>query len=86
MVLGLACAEIKHINSDSAVFDDCIFQLNCAEKNELQSFSGVCAHHQNVHAEHPNNHLHGKDFWSEYGVDSLVLGPFAIKHVTWLYN
>ena len=72
-----------------------VFQADYAEKHQPQSFSGVDAHHKNVHAEHAIHTiidmektimLHFLLYWSEYGVDELALWPLAIKYAMWLYN
>ena len=48
----LACAEIKHIHKNNGVFTADVFQVDCTEKHQSQRFSGICAYHQNAHAEH----------------------------------
>ena len=90
----LACAEIKHIHSDNGVFYTDVFHANYVEKYQSQSFSGVGAHYQSAHAEHNQTimymartfMLHVSLHWSEYGIDDLVLWPYAIKHAIWLCN
>ena len=41
----LACEEIKHIHSDNGVFTAYVFNDDCIEKHQSQSFSGVGAHY-----------------------------------------
>ena len=47
----LAYTEIKHSHSDNGIFAADVFHAICIRKHQSQSFSGVGAHHQNVHAK-----------------------------------
>ena len=72
-----------------------MFQNDCNEKGQGQSFSGVGAQHQNGMAERAiqtimywarTMMIHLSLHWSDHGVDDLALWAFAVKHAAWLYN
>ncbi len=91
----MAAAEIHHWHSENEVFNADLFNEDCKNKFQTQSFSGVGAHHHNDLAEQSiqtimymtqtfmvNVFLH----WSEYSVDNCELWGFAVKHTVWLLN
>ena len=92
-IQDLAYDEINHIHSDNGVFT--ALSSSLSRETSISEFWGIGAHCQNAHAKHviqtiiyigrtlmPHVSLH----WSEYGVDDLVLWPFAVKHATCLFN
>ena len=46
-----AFVEIKHFHGDNGIFSSEEYRDDCADKMQLQSFSGVGAQHQNSKAE-----------------------------------
>jgi hypothetical protein len=69
--------------------------LEWKEKGQSQSFSGVGAQHQNARAEHAIQTImfmahsfmvHASLHWTGRGLDGILLWPFAVKHVVWIYN
>ncbi len=46
-----AYTTVKHIHGDNGIFASDQYQQECAEKGQMQSFSGVGAQHQNAKAE-----------------------------------
>jgi hypothetical protein len=90
-----AYTTVKHIHGDNGIFASDQYQQECAEKGQLQSFSGVGAQHQNSKAERAIQTImymartfmvHASLHWSEHGVDDISLWPFAVKHAVWLHN
>ena len=72
-----------------------VFQEDCAQKHQSQSFSGIGTHSPNAHAEHAIQTdmymartfmLHVLLHRSECVVDDLALWPFAVEHANWLYK
>ncbi len=69
--------------------------LECKEKGQSQSFSGVGAQHQNARAERAIQMImfmarsfivHSSLHWTDQGSDDILLWPFAVKHAVWIYN
>jgi hypothetical protein len=48
----MAYTEVKHYHGDNAIFSAEEYHLECKEKGQSQSLSGVGAQHQNARAEH----------------------------------
>ena len=46
----IACVEGKHFHGDNGIFSSEEYRLECSEKKQSQSFSGVRAQHQNYKA------------------------------------
>jgi hypothetical protein len=74
--------EVKHNHGDNGIFSAEEFQCDYKEKQQRQSFSGVGAQHQNVHAEHAIQTImymaqafmvHASLHWTERGSDDLFL-------------
>ncbi len=47
----IACIEVKHFHGNNGISSLEEYRLECSEKKQLQSFSGVGAQHQNSKAE-----------------------------------
>jgi transposase InsO family protein len=47
----IACVEVKHFHGDNDIFSSEEYRLECSEKKQSQSFSGVGVQHQNSKAE-----------------------------------
>ncbi len=47
----IACIEVKHFHGNNGIFSSEEYHLECSEKKQLQSFSGVGVQHQNSKAE-----------------------------------
>ena len=91
----VACAEVKHFHGDNGIFSSEEYRLECSEKRQSQSFSGVGAQHQNSKAERAIQTImymartfmvHSSLHWTDMGADDISLWPFAVKHAVWLYN
>ncbi len=52
LLWDMAYTEVKHYHGDNGIFSAEEYCLECKEKGQCQSFSGVGAQHQNVRAEH----------------------------------
>ena len=52
LALDLALLKSSTFHWDNGVFAADVFQADCTEKHQSQSFSGVGAHHQNACVEH----------------------------------
>ena len=46
-----ACVEVKHFHGNNGIISSEEYRLECFEKKQLQSLSGVRAQHQNSKAE-----------------------------------
>jgi hypothetical protein len=91
----MACTEVKHYHGDSGIFSAEEYCLECKEKGQSQSFSGVGAQHQNARAKHAIQTImlmacsftvHAFLHWTDRGSDNISLCPFAVKHAVWIYN
>ncbi len=91
----IACIEVKHFHGDNGIFSSEEYRLECSEKKQSQSFSGVGAQHQNSKAERAIQTsmymartflVHSSLHWTDKGADDVSLWPFAVKHTVWLYN
>lgn len=91
----LARVEVSHYRSDNGIFVSEEFKEECKNLNQQQTFSGVGAQHMNARAERSiqtimymarSFMIHTALHWNEFGVDSISLWPFAVKHAAWLYN
>jgi hypothetical protein len=91
----IACVKVKHFHGDNGIFSSEEYRLECSEKKQLQSFSGVGAQHQNSKAEQAIQTImymactflvHSSLHWTVMGADDISLWPFAVKHVVWSYN
>ena len=92
---GTACVEVKHFHGNNGIFSSEEYRLECSEKKQSQSFSGVGAQHQNSKAERAIQTImymartflvHSSLHWTDMGADDISLWPFAVKHAVWLYN
>jgi len=90
-----ACVEISHIHSDNGIFASDEFRLDCGNKKQDQTFSGVGAQHQNARAERAIQTImymartfmvHTSLHWTDHGADDIALWSFAVKHAAWLHN
>jgi hypothetical protein len=79
---------VKHFHGNNGIFSSEEYCLECSKKKQLQSFSGVGAHHQNSKAEQAiqtimymartflvHSSLHSTDM----GANDISLWPFAVK-------
>jgi transposase InsO family protein len=48
---NIACIEVKHFHGNNGIFSSEEYRLECSERKQLQSFSGVGVQHQNSKAE-----------------------------------
>ncbi len=87
--------EVKHYHGNNGIFSTEEYCLECKEKGQSQSFSGVGAQHQNAGAERAIQTImfmahsfmvHSSLHWTDRGLDDILLWPFAVKHVVWIYN
>ncbi len=87
--------EVKHYHGDNGLFSAEVFWRDCEDKRQSQSFTGVGAQHQNVHAECAIQTImymartpmvHASLHWTERGSDDLSLWSFAVKYSVWIYN
>jgi hypothetical protein len=92
---NIACIEVKHFHGNNGIFSLKEYHLECSEKKQLQSFSGVGAQHQNSKAEQAIQTImymtrtflvHSSLNWTDMGADDISLWPFSVKHAVWLYN
>jgi hypothetical protein len=69
--------------------------LECKEKGQSKSFSGVGAQHQNDRAKRAIQTImfmacsfmvHASLHWIDHGLDDILLWPFAVRHAVWIYN
>jgi hypothetical protein len=86
----IACVEVKHFHGDNGIFSSEEYRLECFEKKQLQSFSGVGAQHQNSKAELAIQTImymactflvHSSLHWTDMGADDISLWPLSVKHV-----
>jgi hypothetical protein len=91
----MAYMEVKHYHGDNDIFSAEEYRLECKEKGQSQSFSGVGAQHQNARAKHAIQTImfmacsfmvHASLHWTDQGLDDISLWPFAVKHAVWIYN
>jgi hypothetical protein len=91
----MAYTEVKHYHGNNGIFSAKEYHLECKEKGQRQSFSGVGAQHQNARAEHAIQTImfmacsfmvHASLHWTDRGLDDILLLPFAVKHAVWIYN
>jgi hypothetical protein len=91
----MAYMEVKHYHGNNGIFSAEEYCLECKEKGQSQSFSGVGAQHQNARAERAIQRImfmacsfmvHASLHWTDRGSDDILLWPFAVKHVVWIYN
>jgi hypothetical protein len=91
----MAYVEVKHYHGNTGIFSAEEHCLECIEKWQSQSFSGVGAQHQNARAECAIERImfmvgsfmmHASLHWTDRGLDDISLWPFAVKHVVWIYN
>ena len=87
--------DVKHFHGDNGIFSSEEYRLECSEKKQSQSFSGVGAQHQNSKAERAIQTImymactflvHLSLHWTDMGADDISLLPFSVKHAVWLYN
>jgi hypothetical protein len=91
----MAYMEVKHYLGNNGFFSAEEYCLECKEKGQRQSFSGVGAHHQNARAKHAIQTImfmacsfmvHASLHWTDRGSDDISSWPFAVKHAMWIYN
>jgi len=91
----MAYTEVKHYHGNNGIFSAEEYRLECKEKGQSQSFSGVGAQHQNARAERAIQTImfmahsfmvHSSLHWTDQGSDDILLWPFAVKHAVWIYN
>jgi hypothetical protein len=91
----MAYTEVKHYHGNNGIFSAEEYCLECKEKGQSQSFSGVGAQHQNARAERAIQTImfmacsfmvHASLHWIDQGSDDILSWPFAFKHVVWIYN
>ncbi|KAL7461742.1 hypothetical protein ACHAXS_003253, partial [Conticribra weissflogii] len=94
-IFNLAGVTVNRYHSDNGVYASPDFKQDCSDKDQVQSFSGVGAQHQNAHAERNIQTLsywartmmvHCALHWPSDNADELNLWPFAMEHAAWLYN
>ncbi len=95
LLWDMAYAEVEHYHGDNGIFSAEEYCLECKEKRQSQSFSGVGAQHQNARAEHAIQTImfmahsfmvHSSLHWTDRGSDDILLWPFAVKHAVWIYH
>jgi transposase InsO family protein len=78
----IAYTTVKHFHGDNGIFASEQYCLECVEKGQTQSFSGVGAQHQNAKAERAIQTVmymartfvvHTSLHWMEHGVDGISL-------------
>ena len=83
------------MHTDNGIFEYYQFRLDCDNKYQEQSFSGVGAHHQNAREERAIQNimymartfmLHTSLHWKDHGADEIILWSFYVKHAVWLHN
>jgi hypothetical protein len=81
----MAYTEVKHYHGDNGIFAE-EYCLECKEKGQSQSFSGVRAQQQNARAEHAIQMImfmarsfmvHASLHWTDQGWDDILLWPFC---------
>jgi hypothetical protein len=91
----MAYMKVKHYHGDNGIFSAEEYRLECKEKGQSQSFSGVGVQHQNARAKHAIQMImfmarsfmvHASLHWTDQGSDNILLWPFAVKHAVWIYN
>ncbi len=91
----MAYTEVKHYHGDNGIFSAEEYRLECKEKGQSQSFSGVGAQHQNARAKRAIQTImfmacsfmvHASLHLTDRGSDDILLWPFAVKHAVWIYN
>ena len=94
-IWDMAYVEVKHYHGDNGIFYAEEYRQECLDNWKTLLFSGVRAQHQNALAEHAiqtimymawSYMVHAPLHWTERESDDILLWPFAIKHVVWLYN
>jgi len=85
--------DIKAYHSDNGTFTSAEFKANCERQQQEQSFSGVCAHHQNGVAE---GNIGTVAQWARANLPYLAchwpthasvrLWPFAIAYAVCVFN
>ncbi len=91
----MAYAEVKHYHGNDGIFSAEEYCLECKEKGQSQSSSGVGVQHQNARAERAIQTImfmahsfmvHSSLHWTDQGSDDILLWPFAVKHAVWIYS
>ncbi len=78
----IACVKVKHFHGDNGIFSSEEYRLECFEKKQSRSFSGVGAQHQNSKAEQAIQTImymaftflvHSSLHWTDMGADYISL-------------
>ncbi len=78
-----ACVEVKHFHCDNGIFSSEEYRLECSEKKQSQSFSGVGVQHQNSKAKRAIQTImyiartflvHSSLHWTDMGLMTSLFG------------